>query len=97
MSNYPPGVTGNEFAIAGPDFEDEDSAFCPRCAQDRDGTVLGYQGERWFVCGSCETQTDLPSLDDEGPDPDAAYDALVERQEHDRYDPGDRAGWEGDF
>lgn len=29
MSNLPPGVTGNEYQIAGPDFERDESRECP--------------------------------------------------------------------
>ncbi len=28
LSNYPPGVTGNEYEIAGPDFEQEVDQEC---------------------------------------------------------------------
>lgn len=28
MSSYPPGVTGNEFEIAGPDYEQEEERTC---------------------------------------------------------------------
>jgi len=30
-SNYPPGVTGNEYAIGGPQREWEEEAHCPVC------------------------------------------------------------------
>ena len=33
MSNYPPGVTGNEYEIAGPDYEKESDIPCPKCKQ----------------------------------------------------------------
>lgn len=34
MSNYPPGVTGNEYAIAGPDYEAEEDRDCAEeCAE----------------------------------------------------------------
>lgn len=32
MSNYPPGVTGNEYQIAGPDSEGDCQRDCRRCA-----------------------------------------------------------------
>ena len=28
-SNYPPGVTGNEYAISGPDYEETETKACP--------------------------------------------------------------------
>ena len=31
LSNYPPGVTGNEFEISGPEREWEEYATCPTC------------------------------------------------------------------
>ena len=31
MSNYPPGVTGSEYAIAGADYEQEVDEPCPKC------------------------------------------------------------------
>lgn len=30
-SNYPPGVTGNEYEIAGPDYEKDIEELCPKC------------------------------------------------------------------
>ena len=60
VSNYPPGVTGGEFAIAGPDFEVESETPCPFLLQwDEDGEPIecgestmeqGYRGERWLTC-----------------------------------------------
>ena len=47
-SNYPPGVTGNEFAIAGPDYERESGLTCPDCGDEL--TELGYRGDRWLSC-----------------------------------------------
>ena len=61
-SNYPPGVTGNEYAIAGPDSETEDEQFCPGCGSIKTGFTLSYGYQRWFVCDACETDTDLPHL-----------------------------------
>lgn len=75
MANgYPPGVTGNEYAIAGPDHEEEDYSFCEPCGQDQEGMTYTFRGERWFRCGTCAAQTDLPDLEDDGPDPDREYD-----------------------
>lgn len=31
LNNYPPGVTGSEYAIAGPDWEREIAGQCPGC------------------------------------------------------------------
>lgn len=70
MSNYPPGVTGNEFAIAGPDYERESEIVCPECG----GSTfeLGYRRDRWLECEN-NHRTDLDPFDD-GPDPDRKHD-----------------------
>lgn len=63
MSNYPPGVTGNEFAIAGPDFEEERYEWCTTCEATTEQVLYGYRHERWIVCTSCRAQR---TLDDNG-------------------------------
>lgn len=45
MSNYPPGVTGNEYEIAGADSEVEDVYFCTTCQATVDGYRETYRGE----------------------------------------------------
>ena len=59
-SNYPPGVTGNEYEIAGPDYEQESNEVCPECQ----GRMMerGYHGEKWLSCCECSYQVDLPSI-----------------------------------
>ncbi len=49
-SNYPPGVIGNEYEIAGPDYEEEVDGPCPEC--DSVGTLMayGYDSRRWVAC-----------------------------------------------
>ena len=59
MSNYPPGVTGNEYEIAGPDFEVEHERECPVCEAPCPGMDYGYRHDHWWVCDVCETQVDL--------------------------------------
>ena len=75
-SNYPPGVTGNEFQIAGPDYERESDLPCPECGAPT--MELGYHHEHWLVCDNDHT-TDLEPLD-EGPDPDRQHDEAIERR-----------------
>ena len=75
-SNYPPGVTGNEFAIAGPDYEKESDTLCPECLREN-MMELGYGGGWWLACGICDYATDLEPLE---PDPDSAYDEARERR-----------------
>lgn len=79
MSGYPPGVTGMEYEIAGPDFEEEREEECPHC--DTTATVLveGYRGSEWYRCEACGKQVDLPEAD-YGPDPDEAYDAMRDEE-----------------
>uniref|UniRef100_A0A6H1ZWZ5 Uncharacterized protein n=1 Tax=viral metagenome TaxID=1070528 RepID=A0A6H1ZWZ5_9ZZZZ len=55
--NYPPGVTGSEYAIAGPDYEQDYPEPCPVCGEAL--VQQGYRGEHWVVCISCDYQEDL--------------------------------------
>ena len=57
--DYPPGVTGNEYEIAGADYEKEYPGNCPKCGGE--GTMIeqGYRHQRWVVCGRCDHQFDL--------------------------------------
>lgn len=48
MSNYPPGVTGREYEIAGPDFEQERDIACPNGHSP--SMVYGYEWETWAHC-----------------------------------------------
>lgn len=73
LSHYPPGVTGTEYAIAGPDWEEEGEEWCEHCGQPQAGLLQGYAAESWFLCGSCGSDTDL------GP-PEPDYDTAWERQ-----------------
>ena len=68
-SNYPPGVTGMEYEIAGPDFEEEAKMRCWQCSEnvgydmEQEGTIYGYKGERWFICSICDTETTLEPIE----------------------------------
>lgn len=68
LSNYPPGVTGNEYEIAGPDetWEDPAPGPCPECgyspSDDEDSdpvTFERYQGNVWWNCPACGCQVDV--------------------------------------
>ncbi len=59
LSNYPPGVTGNELEIAGPDFDCTGVEFCRHCDSEQEGVVAGYRGDQWFTCARCDEITDL--------------------------------------
>ncbi len=84
-SNYPPGVTGNELEIAGPDYENESDELCPTIQWFRDGSECqaptmeqGFQGRRWLVCDNGHiTDLDPP---DPGDDPDRKYDEERDRR-----------------
>lgn len=58
MSNYPPGVTGNEYEIAGPDYEREIDGECPECGEDGTLMAVGYRSDHWTVCSACDHQED---------------------------------------
>ena len=80
MSFYPPGVTGNEYAISGPEWEREIEGECPN------GHAAlweeGHDGHIWQSCAECDWVSD-----DLGPEramdaADAAADRiLAERKE----------------
>ena len=55
--NLPPGVTGAEFAIAGPDAEYEDVHWCTACDREASGLVQSYRSDAWFSCDTCGAQT----------------------------------------
>ena len=60
MSNYPAGVSGTEFAISGPTFEDSAHMYCGYCDTEQNGTIQGHPDRGiWFICGECEQTTDL--------------------------------------
>lgn len=55
--SYPPGVSGNEYAIAGPDYEQDYPDPCPDCGETL--VAQGYHEDHWVVCISCPFQADL--------------------------------------
>ena len=65
MSNYPPGVTGGEFEIAGPDYEMDAARFCPYCQHKTTGYDVEYGQEAWYACEECGRNTDMEDLEDE--------------------------------
>ena len=73
--SYPPGVTGTEYAIAGPDYERESDVLCDKC----NGPMMeqAYRGDRWSTCQDCGESADLQPPE---PDPDRAYDEKRDRQ-----------------
>ena len=53
-NNYPPGVTGNEYEIAGPDFETTEETECD-CGFKGEVEVEGFHGVVSWTCPQCET------------------------------------------
>lgn len=76
--NLPPGVTGSEYAIAGPDYEKESDTPCPQCGSE-EVMELGYQGDRWLFCHTCQQETTMEPPDP-GEDPDRKYDEERDRR-----------------
>ncbi|KKL26928.1 hypothetical protein LCGC14_2390380 [marine sediment metagenome] len=77
--DYPPGVTGNEIEIAGPDYEKESDELCPAIlwyGSECQAPTLeeDYDGRRWLSCDNGH-QTDL-----EPTEPDQAYDEARDRK-----------------
>lgn len=83
--DYPPGVTGNEYEIAGPDYEKESDVPCATCGEPT--YELGYQGDCWLVCNMGHRS----DLEPREPDPDVGYDAMREKEMfgEDDFDPAD--------
>ena len=63
--NYPDGVTGNEYAIAGPDSEWEDIHYCEKCQKDTLFSCESFQKQRSGICDKCGSDIDLGSTDDD--------------------------------
>lgn len=92
-SNYPDDVTGNEYHIAGPDYEKESDEPCPyilRYGSECGAPTMeqGYGGERWLSCMENDHITDLEPLDS-GDDPDRKRDEERDRQMTGDFDPTD--------
>ena len=89
--NYPPGVTGNEYEIAGPDNEGEEKMDV-ECANDEcekfdvlqevEVSAESYRGSATYFwdCPVCGHSHQFERDDINEPDPDAAYDAWREER-----------------
>jgi hypothetical protein len=62
MSNYPPGVTGNEYEIAGPDSEEQVGP-CSECGAP--SAVLSYRSRHWTECDNGHISEDGFNDDEE--------------------------------
>lgn len=73
--DLPPGVTGNEYAIAGADYEKDSDVPCEKCggaAMEQD-----YGGRCWIACYTCDWVRDLEPQED---DPDRLRDEARDRE-----------------
>jgi hypothetical protein len=75
MSNYPWGVTGHEYEISGPDYEQE-AGQCPSCGKES-LVEFGYQKRSWNNCNECGYHSDIEPPER---DPDRARDERIERE-----------------
>jgi len=91
MSNFPPGVTGNEFAISGPDREWEQlpDGPCSSCELLYPDLVIwqGYGYEKWWICPFCEETNDV--IEDPFEFESEGWD--------DRDDDYDESDWDGEY
>jgi hypothetical protein len=63
--NYPPGVTGNEYEIAGPDDEWEDELHCKKCEKITTFNCESFRKQRSGICSECDSDVDLGHMDDD--------------------------------
>jgi len=90
LSNYPPGVTGNEYAIGGAEHEWVEERVCPFCdePQKMDHEAHHEFGVRaWCNNPDCGGSDGFEVLDPYEESPDEAYD----RMRDDALTEGDRA------
>lgn len=76
--NYPPGVTGNEYQIAGADREHEAERECRECGLVQLALIEEFQSSAWWFCenSECGAENDEPVADDEPEEPDLEPDWL---------------------
>ncbi len=60
--NLPPGVTGQEPEIAGPDTEEDQLVWCSFCGTDRRGLVQTFGPNATFTCDTCGRRSDVDLL-----------------------------------
>jgi len=67
---YPPGVTGNEYAITGPTHMKDRTELCPKCGKDW-LIELGHREHGfWVLCDNCQWTYDLREQGDPLPEPE---------------------------
>tara|TARA_B100001964_G_scaffold210472_1_gene244943 strand:- start:222 stop:497 length:276 start_codon:yes stop_codon:yes gene_type:complete len=88
-SNYPPGVTGNEYEIAGPDLTWEDQHYCDDCEK---YTEFDFESFRKIIsgrCAVCSNEIDLGTYGDYFVDPDRQRDEQMDKEEDSRLSKGE--------
>lgn len=64
--DYPPGVTGREYQISGPDEEWEEERECAECGSDPSVHFCqAYNGTVWTTCSVCQHVTVIEERDNE--------------------------------
>lgn len=63
LSNYPPGVTGNELQISGPSWESTEDVICPECDSDVEASAWGHSGTAHYTCSNCHYEWEIPEDD----------------------------------
>lgn len=63
--SYPPGVTGNEYAIAGPSWEGEYRRYCRVCDTITVWDAQTFHGEGWGTCQTCDDDDEWYLSDEE--------------------------------
>jgi hypothetical protein len=92
MSNYPPGVTGREYEIAGADAEWTETKTvhcqmedCPRFEEEVEVELdlQSYRGEWWgtYTCPTCDKDSDFDGNLEDMRDYDTEYDAWREARD----------------
>lgn len=56
--SYPPGISGNEYEIAGPDQDGEDDRWCKDCEKETLHEWARYRHDWWATCTECGRETD---------------------------------------
>ena len=74
--NYPDGVTGNEYEIAGPDSEWEEELYCAKCEKTTTFSCESFRKQRSGICSECESDIDLGHVDD-----DIDWESVAEQRE----------------
>lgn len=88
MNNYPPGVTGNEFAISGPTEEWVETRECDQCDRETEHECWYHPTEgAWAECTVCGIEHDITEEYNSEPDPDSYQDWMREEAEERRRDP----------